>query len=87
MPLVANGKVYVAAYKTLMIFGPNAPTVVPAAVAAAASASAREHPFSESDAAEPALPLGAVRRRLQMGLPWTSGGRGHAGQAEPRGMA
>jgi hypothetical protein len=62
VPLVANGKVYVAAYETLMIFGPNAPAVVPAAVAAAASASARKHPFSESDAAVPALPLGATQR-------------------------
>jgi hypothetical protein len=39
VPLVANGRVYVAAYKTLMIFGPNgaAPAAVPPPAAATAN--------------------------------------------------
>jgi hypothetical protein len=49
VPVVANGKVYVAAYKSLMIFGPNAP-------AAAATAS----PVQASAAV--LLPAGATQR-------------------------
>ena len=42
VPVVANGKVYVAAYKTLMIFGPNAPAAVSAPAAPGPAASGAE---------------------------------------------
>ncbi len=54
VPVVANGKVYVAAYRSLTIFGPNAPAAAqPAAAAPAALA---------SGALSSALPLGATQR-------------------------
>ena len=52
VPVVANGKVYVAAYKTLKIFGPNAPAAVAPAGAIA------QDPRTLSSA----LPLGATQR-------------------------
>ena len=52
VPVVANGKVYVATYKRLMIFGPNAS----AAVAPAGAIAQAPVPLSS------ALPLGATQR-------------------------
>jgi hypothetical protein len=49
VPVVANGKVYVAAYKSVTIFGPNAPPAAAAASAVDASAAAL-------------LPAGATQR-------------------------
>lgn len=49
VPVVANGKVYVAAYKSVTIFGPNAPPAAAAASAGDASAAAL-------------LPAGATQR-------------------------
>ena len=54
VPVVANGKVYVAAYKSLTIFGPNAPAAAPASAAAPAAVAA--------DAISTALPLDATQR-------------------------
>lgn len=53
VPVVANGKVYVAAYKTLMIFGPNAPA------AAAPAGAMAQAPVANSTSA---LPLDATQR-------------------------
>jgi PQQ enzyme repeat len=52
VPVVANGKVYVAAYKSLAIFGPNAP----AASAASSAIAGGAITFS------PSLPSGATQR-------------------------
>ena len=52
VPVVANGKVYVAAYKSLMIFGPNAP-----AAGAAGTATAADQSNTSA-----ALPLNATQR-------------------------
>jgi hypothetical protein len=52
VPVVANGKVYVAAYKSLTIFGPNASGASPASSATVGDV----NPLS------PSLPLGATQR-------------------------
>ncbi len=44
VPVVANGKVYVASYQSLMIFGPNAPATAAVSTAAGAKAARAEAP-------------------------------------------